>query len=330
MKFRLGMATREAYGRKLAELGAIHPEIVVVSGDLAKSTYIYLFRERFPDRFFELGISEQNMMGVAAGLALCGKTVFVSTFAVFATSRCYDQIRVSIAQPHLNVKIVASHGGITVGEDGASAQAIEDVALMCALPGFTVVVPADEVETAQAVEVAARTYGPFYIRTGRPRFPVVFDETYRFELGRAALMRPGNDVTLIANGIMVAAALEAADILAREGVSARVLAMATVKPIDREAIVAAAEETGAIVTAEEHLVQGALGAAVAQVVAETVPVPVEFVGIRDRYGESGKPEELLEKFGLTAAHIAVAARRAMARRDALARLPRPFATELRP
>ena len=300
--------TREAYGNTLVELGRQNPNIVVLDADLSKSTQTQLFGREFPDRFFDCGIAEQNMMGIAAGLAASGKTVFASTFAVFAPGRCFDQIRMSIAQPGLNVKIVTTHGGITVGEDGTSHHAIEDLALICSLPGFTVIVPADALETTQAIKVAAQTYGPFYIRLSRPKTPVVHSPGYKFIPGKAVTLREGKDITVIAIGIMVAAALDAAQSLARDGIDCRVLSMSTIKPIDRDAIIKAATETGAIVTAEEHLQRGGLGSAVAQVVAEQRPVPMSFIAISDVYAKSGKAQELLQKYRLTAGDIESTAR----------------------
>jgi len=301
-------STREAYGETLVELGEETPDIVVLDADLSKSTMTRLFAEKFPGRFFDCGIAEQNMISIAAGLAASGKTVFASTFAVFAPGRCFDQIRMSIAQPGLNVKIVTSHGGITVGEDGTSHHAIEDLALACSFPGFNVVVPADAAEVAQAVRAAAETYGPFYIRLTRPKTPLVYPPDYQFNLGKAATLRKGKDVTVIGIGIMVAFALEAAQNLAQDGIDCRVLSASTLKPLDEDAIVKAARETGAIVTAEEHIRRGGLGSAVAQVVAEQQPVPMSFIAINDIYARSGKPEELLQEHGLTAAIIEDAAR----------------------
>jgi transketolase len=311
---RADAATREALGPTLVRLTQEGLDIVAVDGDLGASTTARVFGEAFPDRFFTLGPAEQNMIGVAAGLAAAGKIAFASTFAVFIPGRCFDQIRVSVAQPHLNVKLVASHAGISVGEDGISAQAIEDVALMSALVGFSVIVPADVVEAAQAVETAARTPGPFYIRCGRPKIPVIYDESYRFQLGKAGLLRPGRDVTVIAAGIMVKRALDAAAALEAEGIDCRVLNMATIRPLDREAILAAARETGAIVVAEEHLVHCGLGSMVAQALAGEHPVPMGFVGVKDRYAESGRWDQLLEKYGLTAEAIAAEARRLLERK----------------
>ena len=297
------MSIRNAYGSALVELGRENENIVVLDADLSRSTMTHLFAKEFPDRFFDCGVAEQNMMGIAAGLAACGKMVFASTFAVFATTRCFDQVRVSIAQSHQNVKIVATHGGITVGEDGCSHHAIEDLALMCALPGFTVIVPADAIEAAQVIRVAAATHGPFYIRLARPKMPVVCGDHYNFAMGKAVTMRGGGDATVIAIGIMVDRALQAADTLAREGIELRVINMSTIKPLDKKTIVKAAEETGAILTAEEHLQHGGLGSRVALVVAKQHPVPMSFMTIKDVYSSSGKGEELLEKHGLTATSI---------------------------
>jgi transketolase len=301
-------STREAYGKTLVELGRQNPDIVVLDADLSKSTMTSLFAKEFPQRFFDCGIAEQNMIGIAAGLAASGKTVFVSTFAVFAPGRCFDQIRMSVAQPGLNVKIVTTHGGITVGEDGTSHHAVEDLALICSLPSFTVVVPADATEVTQAVKVTAQTYGPFYIRLSRPKTPLVYASDYKFTLGKAATLREGKDITIIATGIMVAPALGAAQSLALDGIDCRVLSMSTIKPLDRDAIVKAAIETGAIVTAEEHLRRGGLGSAVAQIVAEQRPVPMSFIAINDIYTKSGKGEELLRRHRLTAADIESAVR----------------------
>lgn len=305
---------REAYGKALLELGKANPDIVVLDADLCASTMTKYFMQEFPERSFDVGIAEQNMVGIAAGLAASGKIPFASTFAVFAPGRCFDQIRMSIAQSRLNVKIVATHGGLSVGEDGTSHQAIEDLALICSLPGFTVIVPADAVETAAAVKAAAGLPGPCYIRLGRPKLPVVLDDNYRFKPGKAVMMKDGTDATIIAIGIMVAAALEAAGRLASENINCRVLNMSTLKPADEAAILQAAAETGAVVTAEEHLEHGGLGSTVARILAGKHPVPVEFVAIRDTYASSGKPAELLERAGLTAKDIAAAVRRAVERK----------------
>lgn len=295
----LEVSTREAYGKTLVDLGKENKDIVVLDADLSRSTMTLSFAKEFPERFFDCGIAEQNMMGIAAGLATSGKTVFASTFAVFASGRCYDQVRMSIAQPGQNVKIVATHGGISVGEDGFSHHSIEDLALACSFPNFTVIVPADAIETSQAVRTAANTHGPFYVRLSRPKTPLVFDENYRFVPGKAVMMRGGQDVTIIAIGLMVAKALEAADKLARDGIECRVLNMSTLKPIDEQAIIKAAKETRAILCVEEHLQHGGLGSRVAQVVAKHHPVPMSFLAIKDFYSSSGKPEELLKVHGLT-------------------------------
>ena len=307
-------STRETYGKTLVELGRQKTDIVVLDADLSTSTMTSFFAREFPERFVDCGLQEQNMVAIAAGLAASGKIVFASTFAVFAICRCFDQLRLCISQPNLNVKIVATHGGISVGEDGISHQAIEDLALSCALPSFTVVVPADAIETAQAVRAAAGTYGPFYIRLSRPKTPIIYPEGYRFTLGKAVTMRQGKDATIIATGIMVAKALEATDILVTQDIDCRVINMHTLKPLDEAAIVRAASETGAIVVAEEHLAQGGLGSRVAQIVAKEKPVPIEFVNLGDRYAMSGKAEELLERYGLTAGHIEESVRSAVRRK----------------
>jgi len=308
------VSTRETYGKTLVELGKENKDIIVLDADLSPSTMTHFFAREFPDRFFDCGLEEQNMIAIAAGLAASGKTVFASTFAVFASCRCFDQLRMCLSQPRLNVKIVATHSGISVGEDGTSHHAIEDLALYCSLPGFTVVVPADAIETAEAVKVAAATYGPFYIRLSRPKTPLVYPEGYHFTLGKAVTMRQGEDATVIAMGIMVAKALEVSDILARQGIDCRVINMPTLKPLDEEVIVRAASETGAIVVAEEHLAQGGLGSRVAQVVAREKPIPMEFVNLKDRYALSGKAEELLQRYGLTARDIEVAVKSVVKRK----------------
>lgn len=308
------MATRDAYGKALVRLGAVNSEIVVLDADLSKSTKTAEFAKAFPERFFQVGIAEQNLMGTAAGLALAGKIPFASSFAVFATGRAFEQIRNSIAYPRLNVKIAASHAGISVGEDGASHQSIEDVALMRVLPNMTVVVPADARETEKAVEAAINLNGPVYLRLGRLALPMVYEEDYKFKIGQVVELRSGTEATVIANGLMVNKAIKAADILAREGRSIRVLNMHTVKPLDNEAVIKAARETGAIVTAEEHSIIGGLGSAVAEVLVENSPVPLVRVGIKDEFGESGKPEELLEKYGLTTNHLVEAIKESIQRK----------------
>jgi len=308
------VSTRETYGKTLVGLGKENKDIVVLDADLSSSTMTHFFAQEFPERFFDCGLEEQNMIGIAAGLAASGKTVFASTFAIFASCRCFDQLRMCLSQPKLNVKVVATHGGITVGEDGTSHHAIEDLALYCSLPGFTVVVPADAIEVTEAVKVAANTYGPFYIRLSRPKTPLVYSEGYHFTLGKAVTMRQGKDAAVIAMGIMVAKALEASNILAKQGIDCRVINMHTLKPLDGEVIVKAASETGAIVVAEEHLAQGGLGSRVAQVVAREKPVPMEFVNLKDSYALSGKAEELLQKYGLTAKDIEEAVRAVIGRK----------------
>ena len=310
----MGKATREAYGEALKEIGGKNEQIVVLDADLSKSTKTNVFAKAYPQRFFNVGIAEQNLVGTAAGLAASGKTPFVSTFAMFAAGRAFEQIRNSVCYPKLNVKVAATHAGLTVGEDGASHQAIEDVSLMRSLPNMTVLVPADEEETRQAIAWAAAYQGPVYIRLGRMSVDNVSPEGYVFAPAKAAVLTEGNDVALIANGVMVMAALEAAKTLAAEGIQARVINMASVKPLDEAAVVSAAKETGAIVTCEEHSIIGGVGSAVAEVLAEQAPAPLERVGVKDTFGESGKPKELLAKYGLTAADVAEAARRVVARK----------------
>lgn len=305
---------RDTYGQTLADLGKENPDIVVLDCDLSKSTMTLYFAKAFPERFFDCGIAEQNMVTIAAGLAASGKIPFASTFAVFVPGRCFDQVRMSVAYPHLNVKLVATHGGITVGEDGASHHAIEDLSLALSLPGFTVVVPADSFETAQVIRTAASTAGPFYIRLCRPKLPSVYPPDYRFEIGKAVTVKPGKDVSVIATGLMVAPALEAAARLQAQGIDCRVISMPTLKPLDEKAIITAAAETGAIITAEEHLSHGGLGSLVAQVVARRQPVPMEFVSIKDTYAQSATAPLLLEKYGLTAGDIERAVRSVLARK----------------
>jgi len=307
-------STRETSGRTLLELGDLQPDLVVLGGDLNKSTFTYLFGLQYPDRFFDFGPAEQNIVSVAAGLAASGKIPVVSTFAVFGTSRPYDQLRVGVSQPRLNVKVIVTHSGILTGEDGVSAQSIEDIALMCALPEFTVVVPADAVETEQVVRAAVETDGPFYVRLSRPPTPVVHQDGCNFVLGKAEKMRDGADATIIACGFMVGVSLEAAEKLADSGISCRVINMPTLSPIDEDAIVAAATETGAIVTAEEHFVVGGLGTLVAGVLAREAPTPAESVALRG-YAESGHAEELLVKYHLTAADVESAVRKVLGRKD---------------
>ncbi|MBB6716611.1 transketolase family protein [Clostridium gasigenes] len=298
------VATREAYGKALAQLAKTNENVVVLDADLSKSTKTADFKEVCPERFFNMGIAEANMMGVAAGLSTCGKIPFVSTFAMFAAGRAFEQIRNSLCYPRLNVKVCATHAGLTVGEDGASHQAIEDLALMRSIPNMTVICPADDVETEAAIKAIAEFDGPCYVRLGRLPVSTINDaKTYEFKLGKGVTLKEGNDVTIIATGIMVQTALEASDILANEGINARVINIHTLKPLDTELLVNAAKETNAIVTVEEHSIIGGLGSAVAEALGEEYPVPVLKVGVNDVFGESGKPEELLKAYGLTAEAI---------------------------
>jgi len=298
------IATREAYGKALAALANTNENVVVLDADLSKSTKTADFKAVAPERFFNMGIAEGNMMGVAAGLSTCGKIPFVSTFAMFAAGRAFEQIRNSICYPKLNVKVCATHAGLTVGEDGASHQAIEDISLMRSVPNMVVINPADDIETEAAIKAVAEMEGPCYVRLGRMAVSRVNDETnYNFIIGKGITLAEGNDVAIIATGIMVEAALEAKEELAKEGINARVINIHTIKPIDEELIIKAAKETGVIVTAEEHSIIGGLGSAVAEVVSEKCPVPVLRVGVKDTFGESGKPNELLEKYGLTSNNI---------------------------
>jgi transketolase len=303
-----GKATRVAFGEELVELGKQDPDLVVADGDLNNSTRTDLFMKAFPERFFNVGIAESNLAGVAGGLAAAGKRPWIASFAAFVLCNAYDQLRMSVAFPQLNVKVVGSHGGISIGEDGPSQMGIEDVALACALPHFTVVVPADEISTRAAVRALHQLNGPAYLRTGRPNCPIVHRPDLRFELGKAIRLREGSDITLAANGLMVAAALEAAAALERDGISARVLDVHTVKPLDVDALEAAARETGRIVVAEEHLRHGGLGTVIAAALAERQPVPMRFVNLGDSFAESGKPGDLLRKYGLTYEAIVSAAR----------------------
>jgi len=301
------MATREAYGKALVELGAKNKDVVVLDADLSKSTKTADFQKVYPDRFFNIGISEQDMMVTAAGLATCGKIPFASTFAIFATGRAYEQVRNSIGYPHLNVKIAATHAGITVGEDGATHQSIEDISLMRGIPGMVVINPADAEETRQAIFAAAEHYGPVYIRLGRMAVPDIHDQNYKFQLGKGEVIREGKDIAIIATGVMVAIAIEAADKLKEEGIEATVVNIHTIKPIDKDLIVEVAKKTGKVITAEEHSIIGGLGSAVAEVLSEEYPVKVKRIGIKDQFGQSGSPKELLKHYGLTAEDIVKAA-----------------------
>ena len=296
---KMGKATRDAFGTALAELGSAHQDIVVVDGDVHNSTRTEYFAKKFPDRFFNVGIAESNMVGIAGGLASSGKRAWLSSFAAFIMCNAYDQLRMSVAFPNLDVKVVGTHAGISIGEDGPSQMGIEDVSLACSLPNFTVVVTSDEPSTHKAVAALAGMKTPAYLRVGRPNVPIIYEGDCSFTLGKANQIREGKDLTIIANGLMVSAAVEAAGELASAGIQARVLDMHTVKPCDDEAVLAAAKETGKILVAEEHLAHGGLGSVVAMSVVRQHPVPMRFVTVPDRFAESGAPDELLKKYGLT-------------------------------
>jgi transketolase len=309
-----GLPIRNAFGETLREIGHENRNLIVLDGDVGNSTRTNYFRDEFPDRFFNFGIAESNMIGVSSGLWAAGKDVLAASFACFLLCNAYDQIRMSIAFPKANVKLVGSHSGISIGEDGPSQMGIEDIALAASLPNFTVLVPADEPSMRAATRAMFELEGPVYLRSGRPSVPIVYADDVDFEIGRANRLRDGDDVTIIACGLMMAAALEAAADLSEEGIEARVLDMHTVKPIDEAAVERAARETGAIVTAEEHVLNGGLGSEVARAVGRLYPVPMEFVGIDNTYAESGKPEELLEKYGLMPSDIKEAVARALTRK----------------
>ena len=312
-ELKMGVATREAFGRALVELGRANPDVVVCDADLSKSTMTTYFAKEFPDRFFECGIAEANMTAIGAGLASAGKVPFVSSFSCFAINKGFEQLRVTVAYPNVNVKIVGTHSGISIGEDGPSQMSIEEIGLACCLPGFVVLSPADEVATRALVHAAAAHVGPVFIRTGRVKVPIVYQPDQKFEIGWAVEVSDGSDVTIIATGLRVAEAVRAAETLETEGVSVRVLDFHTVKPLDREAIARASTETGAIVVAEEHLVDSGLGVRVAQAAAESRPCAMEFVGLTG-YAESGTPEDLLRKYGMVAPNIVAAVRRVLARK----------------
>lgn len=307
------VSTRETYGRTLLTMAEDFPEIVVLGGDLNVSVFTHLWRDQYPDRFYDFGPSEQNLIGVGAGLAASGQIPFVSTFAVFGVGRPFDQLRVLVAQPHLNLKLVCTHAGILTGEDGMSAHGIEDLALACSLSGFTVVCPSDAVETAQVVRAAAANEGPIYIRLARAATPVVHGEDYKYTPGKSEVIRQGSDVSIIATGVMVSVALDAAELLAQSGIQARVVNMHTLRPADEATILAAARDTGAVVTAEEHYIHGGLGSIVGQVVGQNHPVPVEMVALQG-YSESGRAEELMVKCGLTPEGVKAAAEKALKRK----------------
>ena len=306
------VATRASFGKALVELGNLRDDFIVMDADLAAATQTGMFKKAFPDRFYDCGIAEQNMIGIAAGIAATGKKVVVSSFAMFAAGRAFEQIRNSVAYPRLNVIIGATHAGISVGEDGATHQCCEDIALMRSIPGMTVINPADETEAIKAVKAAFELDGPVYMRFGRLAVPVIFDEDYDFKIGKGVELREGNDVTIIATGLMVNEALQAHDMLKEQGINARVINIATIKPLDEEIIIKAAKETGAIVTAEEHSVIGGLGSAVAEVVCENCPVPVVKLGVYDEFGHSGPAVKLLDEFGLRAKDIVEKAKTALA------------------
>jgi transketolase len=308
------VATRDAYGKALLKLGEINPKIVVLDADLSKSTKTDGFSKKYPERFFQMGIAEADMMATAGGLAAAGKIPFASSFAIFATGRAYDQVRNTIGYPGLNVKIAATHAGVTVGDDGGSHQSIEDIALMRVIPGMTVLNPSDAAEAEKLILAAAEYVGPVYIRLGREPMPTVFDDSYQPEIGKAVRLREGDAATIIATGIMVERALLAADALQEKGIAVRVVNVHTIKPIDTAEIVKAARETGAIVTAEEHSVIGGLASAVAEVVVQNHPVPMEFIGIQDRFGQSGSPAQLLTEYGMDPVHIVAAVERIIKRR----------------
>jgi transketolase len=314
-KFELktGVATREAFGRALVELGRENKNIVVCDADLSKSTMTTYFAKEFPDRFFECGIAEANMVGIAGGLAAAGKIPFASSFSCFVMNKGFEQLRIACAYPNMNVKIVGTHSGISIGEDGPSQMSVEDLSLACSLPGFVVIAPADEISMKALVRRAAEHIGPVFLRAGRPKVPVIYNSDSQFTIGRAVELIEGSDVTIVAHGLMVAEAIRAAEQLEQNGVNARVIDMHTIRPLDRDAISRAARETRAIVVAEEHLVDGGLGVRVSQVVAETEPCAMEFVGLAD-YAESGTPDALLEKYGMTAARVVEAARKAISRK----------------
>jgi len=305
---------RSAYGKELAELGATHPEIVVLDADISKSTCTYHFARVYPERAFNFGVAEQNMMAAAAGLAAVGKLPFVSTYAVFATMRACEQIRTFIAYPRMNVRIVATHGGVAVGWDGVTHQGTEDIGMMRTIPGMAVVAPADAVSTRAAIRGCVSYDGPMYIRLGRNPAPVIYGDEFSFVFGRAYKVADGTDLTIIGSGSQLPECIAARAALAEEGISARLLDMHTIKPLDEDAVVAAAEETGALVTSEDHNIHGGLGSAVAAVLARRCPAPMEAVALADTFGESGDPKLLLEKYGLSAAHIKAAALRALARK----------------
>ena len=313
-ELKMGRATREAFGEALVELGRENKDIVVGDADLSKSTYTHLFAKEFHDRFFECGIAEANMIAIGAGLASGGKIPFVASFSAFALNKGFEQLRITAAFPHVNLKVVGTHSGISIGEDGPSQMSIEDISLACSLAGFTVMAPSDEISMKALVKQAAAMFGPVFIRAGRAKCPVIYGKDQAFEIGKAVQLTDGKDLSIIANGLLVAEAIRAAEALEAEGITARVIDMHTAKPIDRDVIAKAAADTGAILVAEEHLVDSGLGVRVAQVVCETNPCVMEFIGIRNTYAESGTPEGLLDKYGFLARDVIAAAHRLLERK----------------
>lgn len=313
-ELKMGAATREAFGKALVELGRENSSIVVLDADLSKSTYTAGFAKEFPDRFFECGIAEANMVAIGAGLAASGKIPFASSFSAFVLNKGFEQLRVTAAYPKVNLKVVGTHSGISIGEDGPSQMSVEDLSLACSLAGFIVLSPADEVSMAKLVREAAAYEGPLFIRAGRSKAAVVYSPSQQFAIGKAIELLQGRDVTLFATGLLVAESIRAAEALEGEGISARVVDIHTIRPLDREMIAKAARETGAFVVSEEHLMDSGLGVRIAQAAAETHPVPIEFVGIDNTYAESGSPEALLDKYGLLARDVAAAARRVLKRK----------------
>ena len=311
---KLGNATRDAYGKTLVELGKENANVIVMDADLSKSTRTEAFGKAYPDRFIDIGIQESNLVGIASGLASCGKIPFISSFACFLMCKGYEQLRMGVAFPELNVKVVTSHGGISVGEDGASQQSIEDFALALTLPGFTVICPSDEFATKALIKQTASYKGPVYVRTGRSKAPILYNEKTEFHIGKGITVRSGKDITLVANGLMVFEALEAAETLKKEGIDASVLDIHTIKPLDNDLLLSEARKTGVFVVVEEHLIFGGLGSAVSQLILQNFPIPMEFVGVQDTYAESGAPEELFKKYGLTAENIVQTAKKAISRR----------------
>lgn len=315
MERKLGMATRDAYGKALVEIGQTNPNVFVLDADLSKSTKTEFFGKAFPERFIDIGIQEMNLVGIATGLAISGKIPFISSFACFLMCKGYEQLRVGVAFPRLNVKVVTSHGGISVGEDGASQQSVEDFALAATLPGFVVMCPSDEFQTRALVKQAAVYQGPVYIRTGRPKAPILYNEKSEFKIGKGILLREGKDLLIVAIGLLVFEAMEAAETLKQKGIEAAVIDMHTLKPLDQALLISQARKTGAVLVAEEHLICGGLGSAVSQALSQACPVPMEFVGLDDTYAESGPPEKLMEKYGFTSKNLVLAAQKVVSRKS---------------